>query len=63
MSVYPEGLEILVLTFVDRGHDSFFSLVVVVVVVVVVFFSSEVLHFPQHQLDMVLLDLAAHFQI
>lgn len=56
MSVYREGLDILVLTFVDIGHDLFF-------IYCCCFSSDEVQHFPQHQLDMVLLDLAAHFQI
>lgn len=59
MSVYPEGLEILVLTFADKGHDYFcFSNCCCWF-----FFSNEMLHFPKHQLDMVLLDLTALFQI
>lgn len=45
---------------VCRGRTRF----VFLCVVVVLFFSSnEVVYFPQHQLDMVLLDLAALFQI
>ncbi len=43
-TVYPAGLQILVLTFVEREHDSFFLFAAIVFLFV--FSSNEVLHFP-----------------
>lgn len=61
MSVYPEGLEILELTFADTGQV--FFLIVPVVFFFFFFYFTELLHSPKYQLDVVLLDWTALSQI